>query len=94
MKKRNLGILWGLTFILLFSFVLPSYGVDDAPRISVKELNEILDSPDLVILDVRTEKDWGNSDKKVVGSVRVDPRKINSWAGDYSKDQKIVLYCA
>jgi rhodanese-related sulfurtransferase len=93
MKKRNRGVLWGLAFMLLFAFVVPVQGAE-APRISVQELNEILESPDLVILDVRTDKDWKASDRKVVGAVRVRSQDINSWAGDYAKKQRIVLYCA
>ena len=94
MKKRNWGMFWGLAFVLLFVFVMPAYAADDAPRISVVELNDMLDSPDLVILDVRTKRDWESSSRKVVGAVRVDPNNAGSWAGDYPKDQKIVLYCA
>ena len=94
MNKRKWGILWGLAFMFLFVFTMPAYGANEVPRISVTQLNEITGSSNPVILDVRTEKDWGNSDRKVVGAVRVDPKNINSWAGDYSKEQKIVLYCA
>jgi len=94
MEKRDWGILGGLVFILLFAFVMPAYGADDAPRISVVELNDILDNSDLVILDVRTKRDWESSSRKVAGAVRVDPKNISSWAVNYSKDQKIVLYCA
>ncbi len=94
MNTRYRVMLWGLTFMLLFAFTVPAYGADAAPRISVKQLNAILDSPDLVILDVRTARDWNKSDSKVVGSHRVDPTDINSWSKNYSKDQKIVLYCA
>jgi rhodanese-related sulfurtransferase len=94
MKKRNRVILLGLAFIILSAFVMPAYGADNVPRISVKELDDILDSPDLVLLDVRTDKDWGKTDSKVVGAVRVDPGDISSWAENYSKAQQIVLYCA
>ena len=92
MKKRKLGIFVGLIFIV--TFVMPVYGANDVPRISVVELNEILDNPDLALLDVRTKRDWENSGRKIVGAVRVNPKNTGSWAGDYSKDQKIVLYCA
>ncbi len=94
MKNRRQGFFWGLMFVLLFAFAMPSYGADNVPRISIKELNEIIESPDLVVLDVRIGRDWNNSDRKVVGAVRVNPRRINSWAGDYQTDRKIVLYCA
>jgi rhodanese-related sulfurtransferase len=73
---------------------MPTYGADNVPRMSIEQLNEILDNPNLVLLDVRTEKDWGKSDRKIVGAVRVDPNDVDSWADDYTKDQRIVLYCA
>ena len=80
--------------MFLFTFVMPTYGADNVPRMSIEQLNEILGNPNLVLLDVRTEKDWGKSDRKIVGAVRVDPNDVDSWAGDYTKDQRIVLYCA
>jgi rhodanese-related sulfurtransferase len=94
MKDRKLTTFLGLTFLLLFAFAMPAYGGDDAPRISTEELQAMLGSSNLVLLDVRTAKDWKKSDKKIVGAVRVDPDDVSSWAGDYGKDQKIILYCA
>ena len=94
MKNKKLTTFLGLTFLLLFAFAMPAYGANDAPRISTEELQAMLGSSDLVLLDVRTAKDWKKSDRKIVGSVRVDPIDVSSWAGDYSKDQKIILYCA
>lgn len=92
--KYKLRILLGLFFVLLFTFAIPTYGSEDVPRITTEQLNDILDNPVLVLLDVRTKRDWGKSDKKIFGAVRVDSQDVNSWAADYSKDQKIVLYCA
>ena len=92
--KHTLKMFLGLASILLFAFAMPANGSEDVPRMSTEQLKALLDSPDLVLLDVRTEKDWKKSDKKIFGAVRVDPREVDSWAGDYSKDQKIVLYCA
>ena len=94
MKDSKLTTFLGLAFLLLFAFANPAFGADDAPRISTEELQEMLGSSDLVVLDVRTAKDWKKSDRKIVGSVRVDPDDVKSWAGNYAKDQKIVLYCA
>jgi rhodanese-related sulfurtransferase len=94
MKDRKLTTFLGLTFLLLFAFAMPAYGEDDAPRISTEELQAMLGSSDLVLLDARADRDWDKSDIKIVGSIRVDPNEINSWAGDYGKEQKIVLYCA
>ena len=94
MKKRNRRMFLGLTLTLLFAFALPTYGEDEVPKIRVEELKEILESPGLVIFDVRSGKDWGSSEIKITGAVRVDSQDIHSWAGAYSKEQKMVLYCA
>ena len=92
--KHALRISLGLIFMLLFAFSMPVFGGEEAPRVSTDQLNDMLDNPDLVLLDVRTESDWEKSDKKIVGAVRVDPDDVSSWAGNYSQDQKIILYCA
>ena len=94
MKNKKWRLLLGITFLFLAAFALPTYGADDVPRISTEELKDTLEDSNLVLLDVRTEKDWKKSDRKIVGAIRVDPKNVKSWAGDYSKDQRIVLYCA
>ena len=94
MKNTKWKMLLGLIFLFLFAFTIPAYGEDDVPRISTEQLQEILGNSDLVLLDGRIAKDWRKSDKKIVGAVRVDPHDVSSWAGDYSKDQKIVVYCS
>jgi rhodanese-related sulfurtransferase len=92
--KHKMRMTLGLVFMLLIAFTMPVYGAEDVPRISTEQLKEILGNPDLILLDVRTEKDWGESDRKIVGAVRVDPDDVSSWAGEYTEDQKIILYCA
>jgi rhodanese-related sulfurtransferase len=87
-------IFMGLTFLILLAFAMPAYGEEDAFRISTEQLKNIIDSPDLVLLDVRTGKDWKKSDRKIIGAVRVNPSDVSSWAGEYGKDNKIILYCA
>ena len=94
MENKRLTTFLGLTFLLLFAFAMPAYGGDDAPRISTDELQAMLGSADLVLLDVRTAKDWKKSDIKISGAVRVDPKDVSSWVGNYGKEQEIVLYCA
>ena len=94
MKNGKLKTFLGLIFLFLFVFAMPAYAGDEAPRISTDELKTMLGSADLVLLDTRTAKDWKKSNIKIVGAVRVDPKDIDSWAGNYGKDQKIILYCA
>lgn len=94
MKIDKLKIFLGFTFLILAAVVQPVYGADEVGRISTEQLNSIIEDPDLVLLDVRIERDWEESDKKISGAVRVDHENVESWAGNYAKDQKIVLYCA
>jgi len=94
MRDGKLRTFLGLAFVLLFAFAMPAYGGDEAPRISTEELQAMLGSSDLVLLDVRRAKDWKKSDIKISGAVRVDPKEVGSWADNYAKDQKIILYCA
>ena len=61
---------------------------------SIATLAHLLDNPNVVILDVRTGRDWSSSTQKIKGAVRAAPSKFESWSGQYAKEQKIVLYCA
>jgi hypothetical protein len=65
-----------------------------APRMKKDKLKAMLGNSDLVILDVRTQRDWEDSDSKIKGAIREDPESVESWAGKYSKNKTIVLYCA
>jgi len=67
---------------------------NEVPRISKQDLRAMLDSPDLVILDVRTSGSWEKSKAKIPGAIREDPNDAKSWAEKYSKDKTLVLYCA
>ena len=68
----------------------------DVKMMSPEELNALLGSPDLVIVDVRNPHDWNSSDLKIEGAVREDLSKISEWMGKYPKDKnkKILFYCA
>ena len=66
----------------------------NAPRISKEELKSMLGNKEVIIVDVRTGKDWKASEYKIKGAVRVDPREVESWASKYSENQTFVFYCA
>ncbi len=66
----------------------------EVPRMTKDELKSMLGNPDLVIIDVRTQSDWKNSDFKIQGAIREDPDSVKSWAGKYPKNKTLVLYCA
>ena len=80
------------TFVLMAPFAAV-YG-KDVPLITKEELKPMMSDADVVIMDVRTGRDWSSSEFKIQGAVRVDPNQVKQWEGDYSKDKKIVLYCA
>ena len=50
-------------------------------------------SPDLVIIDVRIERDWESATLKIPGAVWEDFFEVETWAEKYPKDKTIVLYC-
>jgi rhodanese-related sulfurtransferase len=65
----------------------------DVPKITAEELRDMLGSPDLIIIDVRIERDWKSSALKVKGAVWEDFMDVDTWANKYPKDKTIVLYC-
>jgi hypothetical protein len=85
-----------LIVFAVFAFISPVAGHADegVPRMSTEELSGMLGEPGLAILDTRIVKDWRKAKVKIKGADRVDPHDVSSWASDYRKDQKIVVYCA
>lgn len=67
---------------------------DSGGIITIDELRQELENPDLVILDVRTGRDWKSSEFKIKGAVRADPQDIDQWIAQYAKDKRYVTYCA
>jgi hypothetical protein len=57
-------------------------------------LKGMLADPQVLIIDVRTPKDWNESSKKIKGAVRQDPDKVAAWGKTLPPEKKIVLYCA
>jgi rhodanese-related sulfurtransferase len=91
MKRR----LWNAALIILFVLVgcATLTKSTDALRMTKEELRAMLDSPNLVVIDVRYGKDWTDSDLKIKGAVREDPGAIDSWVNKYPKDKTLVFYC-
>lgn len=91
----------GIFFALLLVLSLALAGVpakelsaQNVQRMTAEQLKDKLGSPDLAVIDVRTEGDWNSSDSKIKGALREDPSTVESWAAKYPKNQTIVLYCA
>ena len=83
-----------LTAALIVSGLVSRSAAADDLRMSKDELRSMLGSADLVVIDVRTEKEWKKSDKKIIGSTWEDAEEVNAWADKYPKDKTIVLYCS
>lgn len=88
MKKMLMFLIFSLGFALT-----PAVSMD-VGMMSVDELNGMLGSDNLIVLDVRSGKDWSSSEFKVKGAIRANPREFATWGDSHPKDKKIVLYCA
>jgi rhodanese-related sulfurtransferase len=88
---RQLSVILGFGLILLLCAPALS---QEVPRITKEELKEMLEKPDIVVVDVRAESDWKASKMKIKGAVREEPEKIDSWMDKYSKEKTLIFYCA
>jgi len=85
--------------IMLYFYTLPAlaggaFAGDKVPRMGSSELLAMIDSPDVLILDVRRGSDWKGSEVMIKNAVRKAYNDVDSWIGDLPKDKKLVLYCA
>ena len=90
MKKFKLIVCFIMAFALAYPAAVFS---EDVPRMTKEKLKGLLGNPNLVILDVRTGKDWDASEFKIKGAIREEGFDI-SWFDKYPKDKTIVIYCA
>ena len=68
--------------------------VEKIARISPEDLTEQLESPEVVIIDVRKKKDWDASEEMIESAVAEDPAHPEKWLDQFPKDRTFVLYCA
>jgi rhodanese-related sulfurtransferase len=62
-------------------------------RISPAELKKQMDSHQPVtILDARSEKDYGESDQRIRGDIRIDPEDLHDLP-ELPKDRPTMVYC-
>ncbi len=89
---RTLGR-WFVVTLVMTGLTIPA-AYAGVGLVTKEELKPMLDDPDLVILDVRSGKDWKSSEFKIKGATYVASNKYADWAGSYPKDKKYVVYCA
>jgi hypothetical protein len=70
----------------------PALQAQEVPRMSVGELRDRLSEPNLLIIDVRTGRDWTGSQRMIQGAKREEPDAID-WMKNYTPGQTLVLYC-
>jgi predicted sulfurtransferase len=79
----------------IFICILPyTLNAADAPLMGKNELKELLDNPDVIILDVRTQVDWEQSEYKIKGAKRLEDVDAVDGLVTNPKDKTVVLYCA
>lgn len=66
----------------------------EVPEMAAAELRARLESPDTVILDMRSSIYLAISDRKIPGAHQVDARRLDQWVDTLPKDKDLVLYCA
>ena len=96
MKTRLYRFFTGMIAVVAFCMLTQLAIAADVPRMTKEELKAKIGNSDqnIVILDVRTGKDWKGSEFKIKGAVRENAAKVSSWAEKYSKDKTLVFYCA
>ena len=88
-------VMAALTAILaVFVFMDTAAMATEVPRMTIDELKGLLDDPGIIVLDVRTEKDWQASEVKIRGAIRKNPKEVTDWSGELDKTKTYVLYCA
>ena len=88
-----MGFLLAILAAITTGFGVAAAASDEVPRISVEKTRELLGSPDVIIIDVRTAKTWWRSSTKILDAVREEPGAVEKWAQKYPKDKTLILYC-
>jgi hypothetical protein len=97
MIKRNPVTAASLIIALMTGILLcrtaASAASIEVPLISIERAKQMLTSPDVVIIDVRTAKTWWRSTSKIENAVREEPGLLERWAEKYPKDKILIFYC-
>jgi len=94
MKKAKFSAIKSIALgLALVGFItISALAADAVPRINKEQLKEMLDNPDVIILDARTSEDWQKSEFKIKGAIRKRPKFFDSWANKFPPGKALVLY--
>jgi len=93
MRKRSYPVYAILVLMYVLGTSLAAFA-DEVPRMATDELKSRLGADDIVVLDVRSARDWNTANTMIAGAVRVNPGEISQWAESFPGGKTIVLYCA
>lgn len=83
-----------VTLVLMFTLLAISpLSAGSVATVDKDELKGMLGSEKLVVLDVRSGRDWSTSEFLIQGAIRVDGKDLSA-IEKYPKDNTFVLYCA
>ena len=92
---KNLSVQCSALLVVVLLLGCASFAADkDVALMTKEELRGQMQNPEVMIIDVRTGRDWSGSDQKIVGALRADPKDQDSWPKETFKDKTLVLYCA
>lgn len=95
MKSKTRNVLLTVGAFIIGAWFTTQLHADDGIALMTKEaLKSELDNPNIVVLDVRTGRDWKSSEFKIKGAVRANPGSFDSWSNNFDKNKQLVLYCA
>lgn len=82
----------GLIVLALLIVLATQTRASEFSMITNNQLKLMLDSPNVIIIDVRNTDDWRSSNIKIKGAVRKAPQNFESWVHELPKDKALVLY--
>ena len=80
-------------FLVLALFVASPLSAGSVATMDKDELKAKLGADNLVVLDVRSGRDWSTSEFLIQGAIRIDGGDLSP-AENFPKDSTFVLYCA
>jgi hypothetical protein len=88
------GFLIALMVVISPNWTAASADSIEVPRISIEQAKQMLGSPDVVFIDVRTPKSWWRSATKIAHAVRKAPSAVKQWVPEYAGNKTLIFYCA
>ena len=80
--------------LLFIALALSDVHAGQVPRMDKDELKSILNTRNLILLDVRPTGQWAVSSRKLPGATHKDPYRARQWGKKLDKNKTVVTYCA